>query len=335
MLVAPGIYRLRIPMPDALAYTDAYAVRAGKGWVLFDTGMDTPGAFEVLQTQAKEDGIDLRGISLIVLSHTHNDHYGLAARLKDVSGATLAFHPAEDALIRQRYINGAAYFKEWSQQLRDNGMPEEMLPSAQPARARGPAAQPPAILFADRAINDGEIIAAGDFNLQVYWTPGHSPGHVCLYEPRNRILFAGDHILSTTIPNVSYPQPVEDPLGKYLASLRRLAALDVRLTLPAHENTITDLPGRVAEIVRYRERRLEAIMKVLQEGPRTPYETAARIPWLIKKEGDPGTAYKDLAIWDKRLALGETTSHLELLRGEGKVRRERREGAFVYSVAGG
>ena len=330
MEVSPGIHRIRIPMPDAvLGYTDAYLVQGKHDWLLIDTGVDNDEAFDALESQIREVGLGFTDISQIVLTHTHTDHYGLAGKVKQLSQARLVFHQAENALIEQRYVNAGSYFIEWAQQLKDNGMPDAELPKLQRS---SPAAGDPArsFTFSDTELQGGEILSTGLFNLEVIWTPGHSPGHICLYEPRQKVLFTGDHILPVTIPNVSYPQPMEDPLGKYLASLKQLAQLEVELVLPAHEHSFTDLKQRIGEIIRYRQRRLTAILQVMGDGPRTPYQIASDIPWLMKSEEDKGTSYKDLAIWDKRLALGETTSHLELLRCEGKMERFSRDNVFFY-----
>jgi len=319
-------------MPDAiLRYTDAYLIQGSHGWLLIDTGVDTADAFDALETQIKGVGLSFADISQIVLTHTHLDHYGLAGKVKQLSQARLVFHQAENALIEQRYINAGSYFIQWAQQLKHNGMPDAELPQLP---RPSPAAEDPArsFTFSDTALQGGEILSTGLFNLEALWTPGHSPGHICLYEPKQKILFTGDHILPVTIPNVSYPQPMEDPLGKYLASLGQLAQLEVELVLPAHEHSFTDLQQRIGEIIRYRQRRLTAILQVMEDRPRTPYQIASDIPWLMKSEEDKGTSYKDLAIWDKRLALGETTSHLELLRCEGKMERFSRDNIFFYGI---
>lgn len=316
---------------SASPYTDTYLVEGNRGWLLIDTSWDTANSFQALENQIKELGLVFGNISQMVLTHTHIDHYGLAYKVKQLSRATLYFHQAEKALIQQRYADPDGYLIQWSQHLKDNGMPEAELPKLQrpPSQAR---VSPPPCIFPDSSLQGGETISTGLFDLEVFWTPGHSPGHICLYESTQKVLFSGDHILPVTIPNVSYPQPTENPLGKYLASLNQLAQLEANLVLPAHEHSFNNLQHRIGEIATYRQRRLSVIIQVLKTGPRTPYEIALNIPWLIRSEKDKGTAFADLAIWDKRLALGETTAHLELLRCEGKVQRSTRNNVFLYNT---
>jgi glyoxylase-like metal-dependent hydrolase (beta-lactamase superfamily II) len=88
-------------------------------------------------------------------------------------------------------------------------------------------------LTPDRLLSGGETIATAHGALEVLWTPGHSPGHVCLYDRERRVLISGDHILQHISPNIGW-QPGRDALGEFLSSLDRIAALDVDLILPSH-----------------------------------------------------------------------------------------------------
>jgi glyoxylase-like metal-dependent hydrolase (beta-lactamase superfamily II) len=172
----------------------------------------------------------------------------------------------------------------------------------------------------DREVKGGESIKVGDFDLQVVWTPGHSPGHICFYEPNRKILFSGDHILPTITPNVSmHTQSHGSPLGDYIRSLEIVDALDVEYCYPAHEFGILDLKKRVKEIYVHHEERLIEMLHCVDRGGSTAWEVAGRVKWATGM-------LADFEPFMQRAAVGETMSHLEFLWEQGKLARVMREG---------
>ncbi|HJX70288.1 MAG TPA: MBL fold metallo-hydrolase [Dehalococcoidia bacterium] len=332
MEVIPGIHQLRLPVPtpnSQLTDINVYLIRGEDGWLLVDTGWNTTRAFNTLEKQLKEIGIGFENISQILITHLHVDHYGLSGRLKELSKAKVSLHRVEEALIDSRYINMDNLLAEIARWLRLHGVPEEELPHLQKASlgARKFALPTPA----DITLKGGEKIPIGSFNFEVLWTPGHSPGHICLYEPARRLLLSGDHILPTIFPNVGlHPQSGDNPLGDYLHSLKAIEQLEVELVLPAHEHVFTNLRQRIQELYRHQEERREAILEVLQEGAKTAYEISLRIPWLIN---GVWVSFKELLPLDKRLAVMSTLAHLEPLRAEGKAEKTLREGIAFYNAS--
>src|SRR5256714_1862468 len=113
-------------------------------------------------------------------------------------------------------------------------------------------------------LDGAEVIEMGRHSLRVEWTPGHSPGHVCLYAEGEGLLFAGDHILPELSPNIGlHPQSTPDPLHDYLDGLRRMAAHKPKLVLPAHGRPFSDAPRRVDALVSHHERRLDQVVEIL------------------------------------------------------------------------
>jgi glyoxylase-like metal-dependent hydrolase (beta-lactamase superfamily II) len=159
-------------------------------------------------------------------------------------------------------------------------------------------------------------------------TPGHSPGHICLYEPRKRLLFSGDHVLYDVTPHVGFhPQSGDNPLGDYISSLKRVQNLNVSFVLPGHGPIFNSLKLRVAEILYHHEQRMRNIMRALKDGLKTAYQIAEEIPWMT----DQGSvAFRDLTSWDRRLAVMETMAHLKLLVAEGKVGDVDMDGVSLY-----
>ena len=330
MEIVPGIYQLKLPFPDNQPeYVNAYLVHGNNEWLLVDTGWNTPEAFDALERQFQEIGLSFEDITQIVITHFHPDHYGLAGRLKQLSKAKLALHQVEERFIASRYLNMDNLLNELGQWLRLNGVPDEESPQLQTASLALRKFVSPAL--PDTALLGGENITCGSFCFEVIWTPGHSPGHICLYEPAKKILFSGDHILPTITSNISmHPQSGDNPLGDYIDSLRALGNLEVELILPAHEHAFAGLQQRIGELVHHHDERKMAIMEIMKEEAKTAYAIAAKIPWIVNGVDVP---LEKLLPFDKRLAVLETLAHLEFLRTEGKVERTLINGTALYNIS--
>ncbi len=164
--------------------------------------------------------------------------------------------------------------------------------------------------------------------MQIIWTPGHSPGHICLYEHARRMFISGDHVLPHITPNVSmHSQSLGNPLGDYLNSLRQVAELAVDVALPAHCDTISDFGKRVGEIRDHHVGRMRAIVQMFNGEPRTAWQIAAALPWT-----DNMIAWKDLTPMHQRLAVTETLSHLELLQSHRALGKRFQEGLVWYDL---
>ncbi|OGO01183.1 MAG: hypothetical protein A2Y72_02510 [Chloroflexi bacterium RBG_13_53_26] len=328
--VVPGIYQLKLPVPllgDQLA-VNAYLIKGDKGWLLVDSGWNTNQAFAALGSQLREVGIGFEDISQIVITHFHPDHYGLAGRVVELSKAKVALHQVEKAFIDSRYVNMDSLLNQTADLLRAHGVPEPELPRLQ--RASVGVRQFVLPISPEITLHGGEVIHHGRFDFEVVWTPGHSPGHVCLYERAKKILLSGDHILPNTFPNIGlHPQSGEDPLGNYLHSLAVVDGLDVDLVLPAHEHVFTALKQRIKELYQHHTERKAAIISTLREGPGTAYQVSLQIPWILN---GVSMSFEDLPSLDKRLAVMSALAHLEPLCAEGKAETIRENGTIVYSV---
>jgi len=177
-------------------------------------------------------------------------------------------------------------------------------------------------------LEDGDTISNDSFEFEVVWTPGHSPGHICLYERDKRFILTGDHILYDTTPHVGFnPQSGDNPLGDYVSSLKKLEGLKIHFVLPGHGPVFNAVALRVNKILEHHEQRKKAIMKSLRDGLKTAYQIAQQIPWT-SSAGD--TAFQDLSVWDKRMAVTETLAHLKLLTEEDRVSNVDMDGASLY-----
>jgi glyoxylase-like metal-dependent hydrolase (beta-lactamase superfamily II) len=329
--VAPGIYQLILPNPaySALRYVNAYIVQGNDGYLLIDTGWDDE-ALASLEKQLKKIGIDFKDITQIVVTHAHPDHYGLASRLKQLSGAKLALHHLEIEAIELRYSDEADFLSWLDQWWHANGV------STTEAKEFREDFQKITRVFIspvlpDVTLHGGEIISTGVFNLQVLETPGHSAGHISLYEPDQKILFTGDHILPNITTNIGISlllsQSSTNPLDDYLNSLNEIKQLEVNLILPGHENRFVGLEGRVEELMQHHKQRTVEAAKKIKTEPKTTHQIATELTWLPEKKK---MGWRDLDLWSQRLAIAETAAHLELLRLRGEADKFFRDSVAYY-----
>jgi glyoxylase-like metal-dependent hydrolase (beta-lactamase superfamily II) len=260
-----------------------------------------------------------------LVTHVHPDHYGLAGRIKEVCGATVIIHQRERDFIRSRYRNPEQLLARVAAWLLENGVPKDEMPDLQ--QASMPARNFVVPVEPDEVLWGGETIDFGFYKFEVVWTPGHSPGHVCFLERTHRFILTGDHVLPTITPNVSFhPQQQGNPLGDYIASLKRLEPIDVDDVLPAHEHSFKDLRGRLGEIEVHHGERLDEMLAIVGDGQATGYDVASKVVWTI------GT-FDTFSYWMRRAAISETLAHLEYAVYEGVLRQVREDGLIKYERA--
>jgi glyoxylase-like metal-dependent hydrolase (beta-lactamase superfamily II) len=325
--VTSGIYRMPLPVPvTSLGHINTYLVKGDGGHLLIDTGWNTEESFDSLKEQLAELGVSGSQISQIVVTHAHPDHYGLAGKLKDLFGATLYFHHLEKDFIETRYVSMEELIRELGRWLERNGVPPERLAELQ--KASLPLLKFVTPTMPDVTLYGGEVINCGDFRLNVLPTPGHAPGHICLYEPDRKILFSGDHILPTITPHVGlHPQSGSNPLGAYLDSLERLKTLEVEIVLPGHEQPFTGFKERVEGIIHHHSLRNAEILAAINSEAKTAFELSTEITWLHDVNG---VGWYKLGSWDKRIAILETLAHLEAMRASGELDKFSQEGILYY-----
>ena len=324
--IVDGIYQLKVPIPNnPLENTNIYLLQGTNSYTLIDTGWDSDTAFNSINRQLAEVGVGFHDISQIVITHAHFDHYGLVGRIKQISGAKLYLHQLEQEVFRTRYTVTEDFLHQIEQWFTANGVPSAMI-----AAVHGPISgfRRPIPAVPDVLLSGEETITSGSFNLKVVWTPGHSPGHICLYEPVQKILFSGDHILPVITPNISLvPASDGNPLGDYLASLHKVRKLTVDMVLPAHEDIFRDLPKRVDEIIRHHEIRSAEILKAMDHQEMTAFQIANLITWMPELGGVKHDTLMPVA---KLAAVSETLAHLRAMSVENKVANMTRNDIVYY-----
>jgi glyoxylase-like metal-dependent hydrolase (beta-lactamase superfamily II) len=303
--VLPGVHLIELPLPLSLGSINVYLVRLVDGYLLIDCGMDTDACFQALARGMEAAGAGWSDISEILLTHVHPDHMGLAPRLLELTGARLSMH-AHDAAYLQTLIQTERYLAWADGVMREAGVPEEII-----AEIRGSSNEIHKHfhnLTPDRVLQGGERIATAVEELEVLWTPGHSPGHVCLYGRERRVLFAGDQILEQISPNIGW-LPDRDPLGEFLDSLRELERLDVELILPSHGAPFCSHREWIRKTIAHHAERCARILALLDGASRSGAEVVNEL-WE-----------RTLIPFHYRFAVFEVLAHLEYMERQGKVAR--------------
>jgi len=331
--IVPGIYQLPLPSPgpeSQLGPVNVYFVRDNNECLLIDSGWNTDEALASLQKQLAEINVTLDQIPQIIITHMHPDHIGLAGKLKELYHLETSIHHLDRELLEVSFINPNEFLEQVGQWMHADGLPLNAMAKIQPAMARlGELVYP---VLPDIALNGGETFTVGSFIFHVLWTPGHSPGHISLYEPNHKLLIAGDHILADIAPHVGvHPLAGDNPLDDYIKSLNKLKRLEISLVLPGHKQPFSDIKRRIKEIIEYHEERSQEILTIIGTRPKTAYRIMAEIN-LPSHQNNVHWGKKTLV--DGRTALMETLAYLESLRVAEKLERFNREGTIYYQAFG-
>ena len=327
--ITEGVYKLFIPIPDnPLEKTNIYFLKDAHDNILIDTGWNNPVAWHTLEKELQHAGSSAREVRNIVVTHIHADHYGLVTPLKKVSGATIYLHSEEAKILHKRYQVSEKVIREGTDWFVINGIPREEMPIHKfPYEKFGRAE----ITEPDITLEDGQTLTFGKFTLKVIWTPGHSPGHICLYDADRKLLFSGDHVLPVITPNIGLESDRNgNPLGDFIRSLQKIRDLPVDTVLPAHERRFHNLAKRVDEIIHHHEKRNQEIMCAMQSGPQTAYQISQHITWMPEQGG---MKFYELMTWSRVSAVSETMAHLRAMTIEGKLETFTRDGIIYYKLA--
>ena len=274
--VLPGVWRLRLPLPwPGVPHGNAWAIESGEGIVLFDTGMGGKGRLRQLDLALAQAGYGVEDIGLLVCTHSHVDHYGLAAGIVEAAGCELWMHPAWEH-VRLLADDPAAALEHRLEVARHIGVPVEALERYREARSGEEETGIDAIAEPDRELLPGVEVETGLGSWQVYETPGHAPSHVVLHQPERKLLISGDHLLGRTVLFFDYGH-TPDPVGEFLGSLGEVEPLEVELCLPGHGRPFRDPEAKIAEARRQVEELLGKVREALAEGERTAFEIVAEI----------------------------------------------------------
>lgn len=338
--VAPEVLRMELPirMPG-LGHVNMYALLDARGAAVVDPGLPGPGTWRAIRDRLRQAGLAPRHVHTVVVTHSHPDHFGGAARLAREAGAEVVAHAdfrfgvlesrgdpevsVEDLAAQEERAHGASHaetIRRWNARTPWGG--EHPRPGWK-TRLKWRAARWLGRSFVPtitRPVKDGDVLRLGGREWVVVHTPGHTEDHVALHDPDEGLFLAGDHVLPTITPHISGLSLAPDPLMQFFRSLERVASLaPVSRCLPAHGHPFEDLAGRAAAIRRHHEERLAKVKAIGRDlGPATVKAFSER---LFQPRSWGG------------MAESETYAHLEHLRLAGEAESQRGpDGALVYET---
>ena len=322
-----GIHRLAIPTPFQVGRVNAYLID-DEPLTLIDSGPNSAKALDELEQALEAHGRRVEDIGLLVITHQHMDHFGLAAVLARRSGAEVA---ALDVL--------APYLASYSEQtdlddrfaekiMLRHGIPPEIVTALRAVsagfRAWGSAVE------VTRSLADGSTLELRDRQLRVLHRPGHSPSDTVFYDERRRILLAADHLIAHISSNPLLARPLgagsdraaQRPraLLTYMASLEKTRAMDLELVLSGHGAPIEDHVRLIDERFRMHRRRAGRMCRLIAAEPRTAHEIAQEL-------------WGNVAVTQAYLTLSEVLGHLDMLLADGRVSEHESDGVVRFAAS--
>lgn len=318
--IEPEIWRIRVDMPDnPLRYLNAYVLRDGEESLLIDTGFNRAECEHDLTEGLQDIGVE-GSCMKVLLTHLHSDHCGLARQMIE-RGARLYMGSIDYAMLSE--IKAGKIWPYMEQLYIREGYPEEEIY----LQNEGNQGRKYAVnsIFPTAQLEDGDTIRVGRYEGICLHTPGHTPGHLMLYLPEQKILFSGDHILFDITPNIAVWKGVPQSLRDYLNSLEKTEKLDAETVFPAHRTCSMPLRERVEQIKAHHAARLDELLEAVTAHPgSTAFFLAGCLTWSAR-----GKKFQEFPPHQKWFAMSETLSHLYYLIEDGAVIRTD-EGVFRY-----
>jgi glyoxylase-like metal-dependent hydrolase (beta-lactamase superfamily II) len=273
--IVPGIWRLRLALPwPGVPHGNAWVLARGDGLVLVDTGYGGKNGLRDFEAALAQVGFAVEDIDLVVCTHSHSDHYGLAAPLTAASGSELWIHPAWGH-VRLMADDPEAALEQRLEVARQSGVPVAGLESYR-ARNEDSESGIAGIREPDRELLPGVAVETDHGSWQVYETPGHAPSHVVLHQPENNLMLTGDHLLGRTVLFFDHGH-TPDPVGEFLNSLDVIEPLGPNLCLPGHGRPFRDPELKIAAARKQVEDLRGKVREQLGEGERTAFDVVAAI----------------------------------------------------------
>ncbi len=317
--ISTNLFRIEVPLPNSpLKTLNSYVVKGPKRNLVIDTGWNQEECRLAMLNGIKALGIDIRRTDFFI-THLHSDHLGLVSRLM-ADTSTIYFNQPD----AERFLAGVP-LDDFIHFARLNGYPEEELQEV--------IHKHPGFQFRSREqlyfhlLKEGDVLDLENYQFQCVETPGHTKGHMCLYEPRKKILLSGDHILKDITPNIQLWSDDWDPLREYLASLSKILSLEIELVLPGHRSIFTNCRERIQELMNHHQKRLEEMISILEKGRKNAFQVASQMSWDIVSD-----SWDLFPMTQKWFAVGEALSHLKYLEGKGIIKKRLEEGKIIFSL---
>lgn len=323
-----NIYRIEVPLPqNPMKLLNAYLIKGNERNLLVDTGFNRQECKDALMGGLIELGVDFSKTD-IFLTHLHADHSGLVATIK--TDENTVYCSRQDGII-MKSVYDDEYWETMFEEFRRTGLriSKELAIETHPGVIWKPEKGADGKEMPMKYLADGDKIVVGDYEFTCIHTPGHTPGHLCLFEEKQKILFAGDLILGDITPNLCPERFGISSLTNYLASLSRVEKMEIDHIFVGHRSMLTDLKGRIESLKAHHKARCEETLKVLEQGPLDAWEVAAQMSWQIDAKD-----WESFPPSQKWFATGEAYEHLIYLYEQALViRRYRPDGVEVFGLS--
>jgi glyoxylase-like metal-dependent hydrolase (beta-lactamase superfamily II) len=323
--ISEDLYRIELFLPrDYPKSVNAYVVRDAERSLIIDAGLQVDKCMEAMQTAMKKLGVQIENADLF-LTHCHGDHIGFAVRLIQAGSTVYMSRPEADNV---REIESGARTREFRALYQMSGIPEGDVEEIFSHLVRDDFKSGGALPF--QSVEEGDILKREKYQFTCVETPGHSKGHMCLYEPDKRLLVSGDHLLQDAGPVIPGRFNNDNPLKDYLSSLAALDGLDIELVLPGHGRPFRNSKRRIRETIEHHHQENLNILSILREGRKTAYEISSH----IMRTRNKGSIKRLSALHVFVLVMG-TLGRLRYLEDEGKIRKVVENKVAVYSLQEG
>lgn len=316
-----NFYRLDVPLPNnPLRQLNSYLFISEDRNLLIDTGFNREICITAILSQLKELHVELDKTDFF-LTHLHSDHSGLGAEL--ISPNRTIYMGETDAKYLNRHLDDD-YWVLMNDLFVKSGFPKEDLERV--AKVNPAKVDMPTKRYDYTFVNDGDVMTVGDYELQFIETPGHTPGHMCIYLEHESTLLTGDHVLFDITPNISAWPEIPNSLENYLDSLKKVSTLDVSKAYASHRSAEGNLLDRIGGLLNHHQQRLNNAYEIVKSKPyQNGNQIASRMKWSIRSK-----SWDDFPLAQKWFAIGETASHLTYLEYEGKIKKELNGDHYSY-----
>lgn len=314
-LVAPGVHRIPLPLPnDGLRAVNVYAVEAGDGLVLIDSGWAIPEARRRLDDALGSLGCSFADIDRFLITHAHRDHFTQAITVRREWQTKVSLGAGERPSLETLHDPDRGRLEPQLNQLLRYGA-RRLVEEIHAGMEGHPPLDRSEWEYPDDWLEEGELSLASGRRLSIIETPGHTRGHVVFHDESAALLFAGDHVLPTITPSIGF-EPVlsPNPLGDFLGSLARVRQMPDARLLPAHGPVAPSVHARIDELIAHHGQRLDETMAAVAGGATTACEVAGQLRWTRR-----GRTLDELDQFNQMLAISETGAHLTLLVAQHRI----------------
>jgi len=315
--IAPDLFRIKIPLPT-FKYLNSYIIRGKNRHLIVDTGLDSPECLEVMKTALDRLGIDLKNADFFI-THFHGDHAGLLSRLAEKESKVYFNEP------ESRLIGSCNFFEQLIAYNRKNGFPDNRLQAT--AKRTSSHSQDYGWKKCLKIVEEGDRIRVEDRCFICMHTPGHSPGHTCLYEPEEKFLVSGDLLFADVTPGIPCLSDHGNPLKDYFESLDRIKKLDVDLVLPGHRRLFRGHRERIEETKSFHFDRFDIIRSILDGGPLNAYQVTSKVVDGVRVD-----LWSQLSDQQKGLEMTQVIAQLRYMEREGMISSTRKKDRPDYCL---